>query len=200
MDRVSRYNAQSYRYGKTHMAATTIHRFLLIGATLTALALSGCSGLDSGMAKKVSTVVSPYRMDIVQGNVVTREQVAYLKPGMPRALVRDVLGTSLLVSVFHAQRWDYVFTLERQGAEPQTRRVTIFFKDDVLERVESDELPSEADFVATLKSKTINGPTPLMEAAPEKLQQLPASTSSTTSPSTQPVTPTVYPPLEPAGR
>jgi outer membrane protein assembly factor BamE len=152
------------------------------------------------MAKKVTTVVSPYRIDIVQGNVVTREQVAYLKPGMPRSLVRDVLGTSLLVSVFHSQRWDYVFTLERQGAEPQTRRVTVFFKDDVLERVESDELPSEADFVATLKSKTIKGPGPLMEAAPEKLQQLPAAASATTSPTNLPSTPTVYPPLEPAGR
>lgn len=182
------------------MASTTIHRFLLLGATLAAVALSGCSGLDSGMAKKVTTVVSPYRIDIVQGNVVTREQVAYLKPGMPRSLVRDVLGTSLLVSVFHSQRWDYVFTLERQGAEPQTRRVTVFFKDDVLERVESDELPSEADFVATLKSKTIKGPGPLMEAAPEKLQQLPAAASATTSPTNLPSTPTVYPPLEPAGR
>ena len=182
------------------MAATTIHRFLFLGSSLAFLALSGCAGLDHTLSKNVTTVVSPYRMDIVQGNVVTREQVAYLKPGMQRSMVRDILGTSLLVSVFHAQRWDYVFTLERQGAEPQTRRVTVFFNNDVLERVESDELPSEADFVATLKSKSVKGPAPLMEAAPERLPQSSATAPVPVPAPSLPVPPTVYPPLEPAGR
>jgi outer membrane protein assembly factor BamE len=99
-------------------------------------------------------MVSPYRTDIVQGNVVTREQLAFVKPGMQRAQVRDVLGTALLVSVFHADRWDYVFTLKSQGVLAQSRRVTVFFKNDVVERIEADELPSEAEFVATLKAPT----------------------------------------------
>lgn len=189
----------SYPYGKTHMAVSTKFRCLVLGALLGSVMFSGCSSLNQTLGKKVTTVISPYRMDILQGNVVTREQVAYLKPGMPRALVRDVLGTSLLVSVFHAQRWDYVFTLERQGAEPQTRRVTIFFKDDVLERVEADELPSEADFAATLKSKPLTEPVPPLEAPPEKLQKQQAKPADPVSvPATLP--PTVYPPLEPITR
>jgi outer membrane protein assembly factor BamE len=180
------------------MAASSIYSFLVILAALTPLALSGCGSL--GEFDKVGSVVTPYRMDIVQGNVVTREQVAYLKPGMSRLMVRDVLGTSLLVSVFHAQRWDYVFALDRQGAPSQTRRLTVFFKNDVLERVDADELPSEADFVATLKSNQLTGPAPAMEAAPERLAQFPASASAVQPSAALPATPTVYPPLEQASR
>jgi outer membrane protein assembly factor BamE len=51
----------------------------------------------------------------VQGNVVTSEQVARVKPGMTRAQVRDILGTPLLTDPFHADRWDYLFTIRRQG-------------------------------------------------------------------------------------
>ena len=64
-------------------------------------------------------VITPYRIDIMQGNVVTQEQAALVKPGMSREQVRDLLGSPLLTSAFHAERWDYVFTLRRQGVEPQ---------------------------------------------------------------------------------
>ena len=91
--------------------------------------LWGCSSIDNASSKLVS-VITPYKMDVVQGNVVTKEQVAALKPGMPRSQVRDILGTALLTSVFHADRWDYVFTLKSQSTAPQSRKVTIFFKND----------------------------------------------------------------------
>ena len=67
-------------------------RVLLLGVALWMLA--GCAWLE------------PYKVPIVQGNVVTREQVAVLRPGMSRIQVRDILGTPLLTSVFHAHRWD----------------------------------------------------------------------------------------------
>lgn len=166
---------------------------------LTIFALVGLTGCGSTqlMADKVTTVISPYRMDIVQGNVVTREQAARIKPGMPRTVVRDILGTSLLVSVFHADRWDYVFTLERQGAEPQTRRVTVYFENGVVQRIEADELPSETDFAATLKSKPLEGKLPPLEAPPEKLAQQPVAKPAAPLPAaTTALPPAVYPPLE----
>jgi outer membrane protein assembly factor BamE len=145
-------------------------------------------------------VVSPYRFDRVQGNVITREQAAALKTGMPRAVVKDILGTPLLASVFHADRWDYVFTFRRQGTEPQSRRVTVYFKGDVMDRVESDELPTEAEFVATLKSMPTLGKLPPMEASPESLQKFPAATppAAPALPAAKPGTD--YPPLEPLGK
>jgi len=162
------------------------------------LALSACSSAPK--AGSWIDVVSPYRFDRVQGNVITREQAAALKTGMPRTTVKDILGTPLLSSVFHADRWDYVFTFRRQGSESQSRRVTVFFKGDALERVESDELPTEAEFVATLKSIPTEGKMPAMEASPESLQKFPPA-----SPPAAPVLPaarpgTDYPPLEPLGK
>jgi len=175
------------------------HRGNFLWTAFVCLAVSGCGTLPS--ADKVATAVSPYRIDVVQGNVVTREQLAVLKPGMPRATVRDVLGTPLLASVFHAERWDYVFTLKRQGAEPQSRKVTLFFTNDLLERIEADELPSEAEFVATLKSNPKAGPLPALDAPQERLNEFPAKpAAAAVAPAAVPASPTVYPPLEPAAK
>lgn len=137
----------------------------------------------------------------MQGNVITREQIAVLKPGMQRAQVRDILGTALLVSVFHSDRWDYVFTLKQQGAQPQARKVTVFFKDGVLERTDADELPSEAEFVATIKAPTPGNAPASLEASEEALKKysLPAKSAAATSAGSVGA-PVDYPPLEPARR
>jgi outer membrane protein assembly factor BamE len=171
--------------------------------TLTAVAwigLGGCSSFD-GASSRIVGIVSPYRADIVQGNVVTREQLAVLKPGMQRAQVRDILGTALLVSVFHADRWDYVFTLKQQGAQPQARKLTVFFKDGVLERTEADELPSEAEFVATIKAPKPSNTPASLEASEDALKKYPLPTKSAAALSAAPGgVPVDYPPLEPARR
>ena len=170
-------------------------RFLLIAVCC--IGVSGCGSL-SGAGNKAASLISPYKMDVIQGNVVTREQLAILKPGMQRAQVRDVMGSSLLTSVFHADRWDYVFTLKRPGTEPQSRRVTVFFKGDLLDRIEADDLPSEAEFVSTLKSITTTGPLPALEASEEALKKLPVAAKPKQEPVTVPAESVAYPPLEPA--
>jgi outer membrane protein assembly factor BamE len=167
---------------------------------LVLVSLCACSSLQNAGSSVagVAQRIQPYKIDIVQGNVVTREQLAVLRPGMPRAAVQDVLGTSLLASVFHANRWDYVFTLTRQGAEPQSRRVTVFFNNDVVERIEADELPSEADFVATLKTTPVKGPLPALTASEQALEKFPGPSATNSVAVPAPVAaPTTYPPLEP---
>lgn len=159
------------------------------------------AGLALGGCGTVASWVTPYKIDILQGNVITREQVEALKPGMPREQVRDIMGSPLLASVFHADRWDYVFTLRRQGEEPLSRRVAVYFKDGVLERHEADELPSEAEFVASLDSRRgKKDKIPPLEATEEQLKAFaeknkplapPLPASAAPEPST-----TSYPPLE----
>lgn len=169
----------------------------MVGA-FTCAVLAACSGMPD--AGKVAAAVQPYKIDVVQGNVVTREQLAVLKTGMPRPVVRDVLGTPLLTSVFHGQRWDYVFTLQRQGAPAQSRRVTVFFKDDVVERIEADDLPSESEFVSTLKSPLQKGPVPSLEASEESLKKFPPAPKVAPAAPLPPVSAGNYPPLEPAAQ
>ncbi len=167
--------------------------------------LSACSSVappdatNQGLTHRALKMVTPYKIDIVQGNVVTREQVAQLKSGMPRFAVREVLGTPLLTSVFHADRWDFVFSLRRQGAPVQSRKVAIFFKNDVMERVEADELPSESEFVSTLKTENRSGPGPALQASEESLKKFPAPNRPAQDQGAA-APPVDYPPLEPSSR
>ena len=82
-------------------------------------ALAACSSVRDKLPS-VDGLVTPYKVDILQGNVVTREQAQALQPGLPRDQVKGLLGSPLLTSVFHADRWDYVFTFKRQGQPPRT--------------------------------------------------------------------------------
>src|SRR5664280_3389834 len=70
----------------------------------TSLSLVACGSLH-GASSSIVGVVTPYKIDIVQGNFVSKEQAAAVKPGMSRVQVRDILGTPLLTSIFHAARW-----------------------------------------------------------------------------------------------
>lgn len=157
--------------------------------------LAGCSGTSA--TRNLTALVTPYKIDMVQGNVITREQMEAVSVGMPRAQVRSILGTPLLSSVFHEQRWDYVFSLRRQGEELRSRRVALFFKGDVLERIEADPLPSESEFVATLRSLDKVGKLPALEATQESLSKFPVAAKPVTPPPVG-AAPTEYPPLEPA--
>ena len=174
------------------------HRAVRLGLALTAgAALAACGTFDKMSLGAVSSI-TPYRVEVVQGNFVSREQVQALKPGMTRQQVRDVLGSPLLASVFHAQRWDYVFTLKRQGVEPQSRKLAVFFKGDLLDRFEGDEMPSEAEFIATLEYKRGQGKVPVLEASEESLKKFasnPAPAASRPA-AAQPAATASYPPLE----
>ena len=104
---------------------------LRVASLVATLALAGCGSFD-GAGNRVVGFITPYKAEVVQGNFVSKEQVAALQPGMSRLQVRDILGTPLLTSVFHADRWDYVFTLRRQNVEPQAYKLAVFFKGDAL--------------------------------------------------------------------
>ena len=164
-----------------------------LGALL--VTLSGCGSVDSASNRLVS-VITPYKIDIVQGNFVSREQAGALKEGMSRTQVRDILGTPLLTSIFHADRWDYVFTFKRQGAVSQARRVTVYFKDDVLAKIEADALPTEAEFVASLDSRRKMGKVPVLEMSEDSLKSTAVTKPVETKP--LPPLPASYPPLETA--
>jgi outer membrane protein assembly factor BamE len=177
------------------MYESVANRLRLVSLGVLTVALCACGSVDKA-SNRLVTMVKPYKIDIVQGNFVSREQAAALKEGMSRTQVRDILGSPLLASVFHANRWDYVFTFKRQGAEPQARRVTVFFKDDVLAKVQADALPSEAEFVASLDSGRKFGKVPVLEMSEDSLKATAVAPKPADSTPLPPL-PTSYPPLEP---
>ena len=101
---------------------------LLVGLAL-ALASCGVPNIPG---------ITPYKPDIQQGNYVSQDVIAQLKPGMTREQVRFLLGTPLLTDIFHADRWDYVYWREAENGKRESRRVALFFNDGKLERVQGD--------------------------------------------------------------
>jgi len=161
------------------------------------IALAGCESLDR--TDSLFGVITPYRIDIVQGNAVTKEQLALIKPGATRLQVRDVLGTPLLADPFHADRWDYLFTLRRPGAELQRRSVVVFFDGDRVKSVEApNDLPTEREFVASISRNQKITPVKL-ELTEEERKALPPP-ARLPAPPAEPVPQgpvRAYPPLEP---
>lgn len=178
-------------------------RILLASAAVAALA--ACGSLD-GASRRVASVVTPYKIDIVQGNFVSREQVQALQPGMSRQQVRELLGTPLMTSLFHADRWEYVFTIKRPSAEMESRKLTVFFQGDALARHEGDEMPSETEFVATLGSHKGKPKVPTLEATEAQLARYPARKAEAAVPQAPAAAvpsepqPARYPPLESTAR
>ncbi|MFM6990864.1 MAG: outer membrane protein assembly factor BamE [Rhodoferax sp.] len=171
-----------------------------LGLVAAAMSLVACSSLER-ISRAVPGFVTPYRMDIVQGNVVTREQLAALQVGMPRQQVQAILGTPLLTSPFHAERWDYTFTLQSQGVPSQDRHVTVFFKDERLERIQADPLPSEADFVGSLRKNHDLPPSKPLQASEADLAKYPPSSApAVVAPALPAPAAGSYPPLEPAAQ
>lgn len=100
------------------------------------LLLAGCRDMP------MLPAITPYRMDVQQGNFVTQEMIAKVQPGMTRSQVRFALGTPLVVDPFHGDRWDYIYLYQKAGVVTEQRRIVVIFKDDKLVRIEGDVVPA----------------------------------------------------------
>lgn len=126
------------------MHTTHKSRFAALRTGLTAgalaLMLTACGGNQWGF---------PYRADVQQGNWITAEQVAQLRPGMTREQVRFVLGTPTLQDIFHTNRWDYPYYQKPGYGDAQERKFTVWFENDQLARWSGDAQPDRQPFERT---------------------------------------------------
>lgn len=111
----------------------------LLAAALTTGLLSACS-IDS-----VTNKVTPYRIDIRQGNYIDQSMVAQLKHGMTPDQVRFVLGSPLIVDPFHVGRWDYVYRFQSGKGDVQQRIISVFFEDGLLAYLDGDVTAAEGE-------------------------------------------------------
>ena len=175
---------------------------LILGAA--ACTLGGCSMLPSWSSissvsgEKVMGLVTPYRVEIVQGNVLTKEQVERTKPGMTREQVRDILGSPLLTDIFHNDRWDYTFTIRRQGTPFEQRKVVAWFEGDTLKKLDvPDNLPTEREFIAAIAPKFGAGPARKLELTEAEVKALPLPPKPAEAAASDAAGPQrTYPPLE----
>ena len=88
--------------------------------------------------------LTPYKMDIRQGNFVIADMREKLKLGMSKQQVRYVMGTPMINDVFHSNRWDYVYRLERGSKVIEKQNLTLYFEGNNLTRIVDEGKPVEA--------------------------------------------------------
>ena len=147
-----------------------------------ALVLAGCAS-DAAIQSYVPQIVTPYRIDIQQGNFITQEMVEKLAVGQTRDQVRFILGTPLLVDIFRVDRWDYVFRFSKGWNEPERRKLVVYFNP------EGRVVKWQADVP----------PTALEPAAKSAVSE-PAAKPATTDPPAQPDPPAKPETAEPSAK
>jgi outer membrane protein assembly factor BamE len=104
-----------------------------------ALALQGCAGRET-KAEYRESVLSDlpfvFKMTVQQGNIVTEEMIDRLEPEMTRNQVRYLLGSPVLVDIFHQDRWYYTYTIRRGHGDMEKRPLVVYFDGDAMVRVE----------------------------------------------------------------
>ena len=129
--------------------------------------LAGCSSTP-----QITSLLSPYRIDVRQGNFVTQEMVAQLKPGLTREQVRFILGSPLVADMFHVDRWDYVYRFQPGSGESVQRRMAVFFQDNKLTRVAGDVVADDGNRTDAPRPASqvieIQAPVPAVAPVPEQ--------------------------------
>lgn len=118
-----------------------MRRQVLWGGLCAVLATVGCAGSRRDAPGEWSNLPFVYKMTIQQGNIITADMVNRLEPGMTPAQVRYLLGTPLLTDPFHANRWDYPYTLQRGRGPMEAKHLTLYFENDALARIDGSLRP-----------------------------------------------------------
>ncbi len=157
--------------------------------------LTGCSSLPGVQYLSKFSFMSPYKMDIRQGNSFDEKQVDRLQLGMTHAQVQFIMGTPLISDVFHANRWDYIYSLQHDGKLVETHRVTLYFDQGKLTRIIKEF--GGAPVVIEAQTATEEAPATQAPATQAPATQTPATQApATQAPASQvPVTPATQVPV-----
>ena len=87
---------------------------------------------------------SPYKVPVLQGNIIEDEDVEQLVQGLTKDQVQYLLGTPLLNSPIHQQRWDYFYSVKIGDIVIAEKKLFLIFDDSnqldswVLEQANAD--------------------------------------------------------------
>lgn len=132
--------------------------------------LAACTSIKQATQATESTLtdyITPYRIDIRQGNFVTQDMVAQLKPGLSKDQVRFILGTPLVSDPFHAERWDYVYRFQRGHEKPQQRQLIVFFDDGKLVKVGGNVVANDTARAVAAKPEAAVSDARVMDIPPD---------------------------------
>lgn len=98
--------------------------------------------LAIGTVAALSACVNiPYRAPVQQGNVIEADRVVAIRAGMSKNEVANIVGSPLVNNLFRQDRWDYIYRLVENHNPPVQKRVSVWFSDGVVIKVEYDLPP-----------------------------------------------------------
>ncbi len=110
---------------------------------------SGCKSADAPLLSNLPRVKLPklgiphvHKISIQQGNVLSREMIDKLRPGMTKRQVLYVLGRPVIANTFRDDAWEYVYTYKAPDQPMTVDRLTLYFDGDVLKSFSGDIKPS----------------------------------------------------------
>jgi len=119
---------------------SSMYKFPPVIMILASLIVQGCTTIANHFP-------GVYTLDIQQGNIIDQDMVDQLRPDMNKRQVVFIMGTPMLVDVFHPSRWDYIYS-NQPGGEPRVeKRLTLFFEGDNLVGVQGDFKPSRVPVI-----------------------------------------------------
>lgn len=108
-----------------------------------------------------SWLPNAHRPDFTQGNAIKREALDKIQIGMKASDIVPILGNPSLKDPFHANRWDYMYRFLPGRGENVQSRLTLYFENGVLTRIDDSEYREPESF----KDKASDEPAPV-EAVP----------------------------------
>ncbi|CAA9889838.1 Outer membrane protein assembly factor BamE [Candidatus Methylobacter favarea] len=124
---------------------------LFFSSLLASLAIASCSTI-------LNNLPGVYTLDIQQGNIIDQSMVDQLRPNMNKRQVLYIMGSPMLVDVFHPERWDYLYSLQPGGEPRLQKRVSLFFNEDSIIAVQGDFKPSTVPIIKASEEKTVDVP------------------------------------------
>ncbi|MCK5120770.1 MAG: outer membrane protein assembly factor BamE [Methylococcales bacterium] len=116
------------------------------------------STLFTGCSSVLNNLPGVYSLDIQQGNIINQEMIDQLRPNMTKRQVLYIMGSSMLVDVFHQKRWDYLYSEQSGGEARKQKRLSLFFNGDKLIGVQGDFRPSILPVIRESNETTVDVP------------------------------------------
>ena len=146
--------------------------------------------------------ISPYKLDIQQGHMLSPEAVAKLKPGMTKAQVRFLLGTPLLNDLFNPDRLYYIYRNQKRDGPVERGNLMLYFNQNKLVRFETDLVSPQSVAVTATESRVEGetaGKSPPISAQPAtKTEQEPTALAGTPVPAPAQRPESLVPRLQPS--
>lgn len=117
---------------------------------LTCLTLTACTTV-------LENLPGVYSLEIQQGNMVDQDMIDQLRPKMSKKQVLYIMGSPMLVDVFHQKRWDYLYSKQVGGEAREQKRISLYFDGDTLTGIQGDFRP-DSQAVKKIKETTVDVP------------------------------------------